>query len=44
MGAKCAAIERNTFQFKSNISKNDFDKKYIIGKGSLGKVYYYILY
>ena len=39
MGAKCAAIERNSpFQYKYNISKNNFDKKYIIGKGGLGKV------
>jgi hypothetical protein len=39
MGNKCIAIERyNSFQGKSFISKNNFEKKNLVGKGGFSKV------
>ncbi len=39
MGIKCLAIERNnSFQNKNVLSKNNFEKKYLVGKGGFSKV------
>ena len=39
MGNKCLAVERNnSFQNQSVLSKNNFEKKYLVGKGGFSKV------
>ena len=38
MGVECVGNERHSSFNKNFINKNNFDKKYLIGKGGLSKV------
>ncbi len=43
MGMKCVSIERNSsFQKDNELSKNNFEKKYLVGKGGFSKVITYL--
>jgi hypothetical protein len=39
MGIKCQSIERNnSFNNENTLSRSNFEKKYLIGKGGFSKV------